>query len=135
MQYNWMELLYEIFKTAIIPLLGVSVTFLVFYIKTKIQELKEKTKDKTQEKYLDMLSDFVTNAVITTNQVYVNSLKEQGSFDSEAQKNAFEMTKQAVLSLITDDMRKVIEEVVGDLETYVNNLIESSVYTNKLSLY
>ena len=131
MQLDWMQLVYDIFKTVLIPLLGIGATYLIYLIKTKIDELKQKTSDKTQQRYLDLLEKYVIDAVVTTNQTYVNALKEAGTFDLEAQKEAFRRTKDAVLCLLTEDMQELIEKVVGDLDTYVNNLIESTVHYNR----
>lgn len=131
MQLDWMKLVNEIFETVLIPLLGVGVSYLIYLIKTKIDELKQKTTDETQKRYLDLLEKYVIYAVVTTNQTYVNALKESGTFDLEAQKEAFRRTKDAVLELLTEDMQQLLGTVVGDLDTYVNNLIESTVHYNR----
>lgn len=131
MKYDWMQLLYDIFKTVLIPLIGVGATYIIFLVKTKINEIKQKTTNENQQKYLDLLEKYVVEAVVTTNQTYVNALKEAGSFDFDAQEEAFNRTKDAVLSLLTADMKELLETIVGDLDVYVDNLIESTVHYNR----
>lgn len=131
MQIDWMQLLYDIFKIAIIPLLGVGVSYLVYFIKEKVQEIKDKVNNEKVSKYLTILETYIIDAVVTTNQTYVNSLKEKGTFDLEAQKEAFAKTKETVLSLLTDEAKEFLETFVGDLDLYINNIIEYNVYYHK----
>lgn len=131
MQIDWMQLLYDIFKIAIIPLLGVGVSYLVYFIKEKVQEIKDKVNNEKVSKYLTILETYIIDAVVTTNQTYVNSLKEKGTFDLEAQKEAFTKTKETVLSLLTDEAKEFLETFVGDLDLYIDNIIEYNVYYHK----
>ena len=89
---DYLGLIEQIFQVCIIPLLGILTTFLVTYLKTATEELKNKNNNETYKKYIDLLSKTITNCVIATNQTYVESLKEQGKFDEEAQKEAFSRT-------------------------------------------
>lgn len=126
-----MELLKQIFEVCIIPLLGILVTYLVSYLKTKKEEIKASVSNETAQKYLDMIIDLVTRCVLATNQTYVESLKAQGKFDAEAQKEAFKRTYDAVLALLSEDAKQFIIEITGDLQTYLTELIESLVHENK----
>lgn len=85
-----MELFIQIFQLCIIPLLGILTKYLVDYLSAKRDELNAKTDNEMIQKYVSMISQTITNCVIATNQTYVNSLKEQGKFDEEAQKEALE---------------------------------------------
>ena len=76
-----------------------------------------------------MIFDTVTACVIATNQTYVNSLKEQGKFD---EKKAFDMTMSAVLDILSNDVKKYMEEFTGDLNAYLTNLIEAQVYNHRM---
>lgn len=126
-----MELLSQIFEVCVIPLLGVLTSFLVKWINTKINQTKEATNNELQQKYLTMLNNTITNCVIATTQTYVESLKKQGKFDTEAQKVAFNMTYEAIISLITDEASEYLSEAIGDLQLYVKNKIEAEVNINK----
>ena len=87
-----MEILQQIFELCVIPLLGILTTYLVKLIRKKNKELDEKVSKEVSRKYIDMLADTITDCVVSTNQTYVDALKEANAFDKEAQKKAFELT-------------------------------------------
>ena len=124
----------EIIEVCLIPLLGVLVTYLVKYINTKGKELEANTDNELAKKYISRLSSTITNCVIATNQTYVETLKKQGKFDAEAQKEAFNMTLNAVMALLTDEAKKYLSEIYGDLNTYITNQIEATVNQNKITV-
>lgn len=126
-----MELITQIFEVCIIPLLGVLTGFLVKWINSKINQVAENTDNELQKKYLNMLNETITSCVTATTQTYVDTLKKQGAFDAEAQKQAFNMTYQAVVALITDEASEYLNEAVGDLQLYIQQKIESEVKINK----
>ena len=128
---DYLGLIEQIFQVCIIPLLGILTTFLVTYLKTATEELKNKNDNETYKKYIDLLSETITDCVIATNQTYVESLKEQGKFDEEAQKEAFSQTCQAVLSILNDDAKVYLSNIFGDLEEYITQKIEDEVNINK----
>ena len=124
----------EIIEVCLIPLLGVLVTYLVKYINTKGKELEANTDNELAKKYISLLSSTITNCVIATNQTYVEALKKQGKFDAEAQKEAFNMTLNAVKALLTDEAKQYLSEIYGDLNTYITNQIEATVNQNKITV-
>ena len=83
---DWMEILTQLFEMVIIPLLGIGTIYLINLIKVKIQELKAKKDNDLLHKYLDLLEDTIIQCVLATTQTYVDTLKQQGKFDAEAQK-------------------------------------------------
>lgn len=124
----------EIIEVCLIPLLGVLVTYLVKYINTKSKELEASTDNELAKKYISLLSTTITNCVIATNQTYVETLKKQGKFDAEAQKEAFNMTLNAIMALLTDEAKQYLSEIYGDLNTYITNQIEATVNQNKITV-
>ena len=124
----------EIIEVCLIPLLGALVTYLVKYINTKSKELEASTDNELAKKYISLLSTTITNCVIATNQTYVETLKKQGKFDAEAQKEAFNMTLNAVMALLTDEAKQYLSEIYGDLNTYITNQIEATVNQNKITV-
>lgn len=131
MEANWLNLLYDIFEVAIIPLLGVLVAYGVAFLRAKGTELQTKTDNDIMDKYISMLTNTITDCVIATNQTYVEALKQQGSFDAEAQKTAFDLTYQAVIRVLSDDAKEYLANAYGDLNIYIGNLIEAEVNRNK----
>ena len=120
-----------IFQVCLIPLLAILTKYLVAWIQVKTKELTDAKDNEMFTKYMTLLSDTVINCVVTTNQTYVNTLKEQGKFDAEAQKEAFNKTYEAVMRILTDDAKKYLGEVLGDLDLYINTMIESQVNFQK----
>jgi hypothetical protein len=127
MQLDWLEILGKVFDVAIIPILGALAAYLVTLIKAQKEEILEKTKNETIKKYVEMLEKTVTDCVLATNQTYVKTLKEQGTFDENAQKEAFLATYDMVMSLLTADAKEYLSEVINDLDAYVTNRIESQI--------
>ena len=129
---EWMTLLYQIFELCVIPLLGVLTMYLVQYIKMKSQEIADKTDSDLADKYIQMLTDTITTCVIATNQTYVESLKKQGKFDAEAQKEAFNLTYNAVMAVLTDEAKHYLAAIYGDLTAYITTRIEAEVNVSKI---
>ena len=84
-----MTLLAEIMEIVVIPLLGILTAYIVKLVNTKIEDINENRNNALEEKYLIMLGETITDCVTATTQTYVESLKKQGAFDVEAQKEAF----------------------------------------------
>ena len=129
---NWTDLILKIAEVCLIPILGVLTNALVKFINSKIGELKMRTENECLKKYIDMFNDTICDCVIATNQTYVESLKASGRFTIEAQKEAFEMTKNAVISLLTDEAKEYLTEIYGDLMNYMQIKIEAEVNNQKL---
>lgn len=126
-----MNVLAQVFEIVVFPLLGVGTVYLVFLIKAKINELKLKHNSDLAKKYFDMLDKTICDAVIATNQTYVEALKKEGKFDADAQKKAFEQTYNTVMKLLTADAKEYLETAVADLTVYINTRIEAEVNVSK----
>lgn len=128
---NYTEFITNVFQVCIIPLLGVLTTFLVKWLQIKSSELQIKMDNDIANKYMDMLTNTITECVLATNQTYVEALKQQNKFDLEAQKIAFDKTSEAVMAILTEDAKKYLESAVGDLELFIRQKIEAEVNLNK----
>lgn len=122
-----MEILQQIFELCVIPLLGILTTYLVKLIRKKNEELDAKVSKEVSKKYIDMLADTITDCVVSTNQTYVDALKEANAFDKEAQKKAFELTYNKIMNVLTEDAKEYLTTIYGDLEIYITTKIESEV--------
>ena len=130
---DWLALLSDIFEVCVLPLLGVLTMYIVKFIQVKSTEITNKVDNDLVDKYVAMLAVTIENCVIATNQTYVESLKQAGKFDAEAQKTAFNMTKNAVMAILSDEAKKYLESAVGDLNEYITQQIEAAVNVNKAS--
>lgn len=128
---NWLNLLYEILEVCIIPLLGLLTVYAVKFIKIKSDEIAKKANNETANKYIDLLSNTISDCVIATNQTYVEALKKENAFTAEAQKEAFKLTYDAVMSVLTDDAKTYLTSIYGDLTAYITTKIEAEVNLSK----
>ena len=131
MEISWILILQQVLEVVIIPLLGILTTVLIKYINSKSKEAASKTDNLLQQKYIYMLNDTITSCVLATSQTYVDTLKKEGKFDTEAQKKAFKMTYESVMNILTDDAKSYLYEIYGDLESYITAEIEAEVNNNK----
>lgn len=129
---EWLPLLYQILEICVIPLLGILTTYIVKYIKAKSAEIQVKVDNDTADKYIAMLSDTITACVIATNQTYVEALKKNNAFTAEAQKEAFKLTYDAVMTVLTEEAEKCLSEIYGDLAAYITTKIEAEVNLSKI---
>ena len=125
------EIVIQIIQVCVIPLLGILTKYLVDYLTAKRNEINSKTDNETAQKYTNMSYQTVVDCVIATNQTYVDSLKKSGSFDEAAQKEAFNRTMNAIMTILSDDAKEYITEATGDLNTYLTQLIEAEVNKRK----
>ena len=129
---EWMALLYQILELCIIPLLGILTTYIVKYINKKSDEIQVKVDNDTADKYIAMVTKTISECVIATNQTYVEALKKDNAFTSEAQKEAFRQTYDAVMAILTEDAKAYLAEIYGDVCVYITNKIEAEVSANKI---
>lgn len=129
---DWNTFISELFTIVLIPLLGILVKYFVNFVQIKSEEIKANNKNVEYNKYIDMLENTITTAVVATNQTYVDSLKAQGKFDQEAQVEALNKSYSAVMSILTEDAQKYLNEIIGDLRLYIMNSIEERVHDNKI---
>lgn len=125
------EIVIQIIQVCIIPLFGILTKFLIDFLSAKRDELNSKTDNEIAQKYTNMVYQTVVDCVIATNQTFVESLKKSGSFDEAAQKEAFNRTMNAIMTILSDDAKEYIAEATGDLNTYLTQLIEAEVNKRK----
>ena len=128
---SWEMFANELIQICIIPLLGTITAFLVMWIKSKTKEIQTKTDSEFVQSCLSILETTVINAVIATNQTYVEALKKENAFTIEAQKEAFNKTYEAVIASLTEDTKKGIMTMTNDLNAYIVELIEAQVNNQK----
>ena len=128
---EWTNLLYQIVDVCIIPLLGILTAYIVKFIKTKSYEIQKKTESDTADKQIAMVAETIASCVIATNQTYVEALKKKNAFTTEAQKEAFQMTYDAVMAILTDEAKYYLAQLYGDVSAYITTKIEAEVNISK----
>ena len=113
--------------TVILPVVA---KYVVDLIKTKIKEsniIADATKNEDLSKIVEGALSDVMDAVLYINQIYVDSLKSSGKFDKEAQEEAFNRAYIEAMNMISDETKKVIEQLYGSFDRWLKLKIESSV--------
>lgn len=93
--------------------------------------IQKKTKELTNDKYINGAVDAVSMAVSTVMQTYVDNIKKDGKFTQEAQEKAKEQAVEIATNLITVDAQKAITNLYGDFGTWICNKIEEEVKIQK----
>ena len=76
-------------------------------------------------------AEAIAAAVVATNQTYVDSLKNAGRFDADAQKEAAQKALEACLASSSPAAQSFIEAAYGDIRKYLTTRIEAEVRTQK----
>lgn len=128
---DWLELLQQIFEVCLIPALGILTAFFIKWLRAKEIEVLDKIDNDTADKYVALLFDTISVCVSATTQTYVDALKKQGKFDADAQKVAFQMTLEAVMSVLTEEAKIYLTNIYGDLSAFIASKIEAEVKAQK----
>lgn len=120
---EWEKILIAVI-TAVVPVLA---GFLSTWLKSLYDNNKTKIKNEKAQVTLGLVNDMIIAAVETTTSTYVKELKKAGTFDAEAQKEAFNKTWVAVQAQLTTDAKTVIQDVYGNVEAFLTNKIEQTV--------
>ena len=120
-----------LFEICIFPLIAAAAIFVIRWLNAKTKQLQDNIDNDLADKYIGLLNDTVSKCVLATTQTYVESLKKQGEFDKEAQKEAFRMSYEAILRTLSDEAKTYLTNIYGDFETYLTQLVEAEVKKNK----
>ena len=131
MSQETMELINTIIQVCILPLLGVLTAYFVKLIRRRAEEIESETDNNLVKKYVGLAEKLVEDAVKSTNQTFVEAMKQQNIFDEAAQKKAFQMTKTAVLSSLNENAKELLKFVFGDFNAWLDMTIEKTVGEQK----
>ena len=124
------NLLYAVLTVAIPVLLAEIIPFVKAQI-AKCNMVTEVTKNERLNNIINNAMSNIMDSVLYVNQIYVNSLKQNGSFNEQAQKDAFKLAYNEAVKLISDEAKTVIEETYGSFEEWVYLQIEVAVNNAK----
>lgn len=89
--------------------------------------LSTKIKNEKAANFFKQACDIVLNAVRSVFQTYVESLKNSGNFNKDAQVIAFNKAKAIILNQMTQELKTFIISNYGNLDDWINNQIEASI--------
>lgn len=122
-----MEQLQSVLINLAIAVIPVLAAFIIAFLKKKTSELQDNIDNQKANKYIDIAHEAVEQVVGAIAQTYVDKLKESNSFDDDAKKSAFILAKTRVLTIVGLEGKKVLGQLYGDVDVYLNALIESEV--------
>ena len=125
------DFIFSLLQAVIIAAVPVITGFLCKFLAAKKSELAAKIDDENAKRLLEEACDAVMTAVICTNQTYVDALKKNGTFSMENQKEAFQKSYETALSIMSVEARDLIEELYGDVQTWLTAKIEAAVKQEK----
>jgi hypothetical protein len=117
---NWNQIFELVIQMLIIPLVAYGLALLRGYIVRKV-------KIAQVESILLQATLAVEIAVKETAQTYVDELKELIIFDETAQLAALRKAKARALQILTPAAQELLERAVGDVNSYIEALIEATV--------
>jgi len=121
------DLLY-ILLTAAVPVLT---TYLCKFLYEKWTGNKDSVKNEHIKAVLEQVVSMVCDVVAATTQTYVDELKKNGEFTKEAATEAFKRSKETAMQLLTEEAKDIISKVYGNIDVYLDTLIEATVKSQK----
>lgn len=128
---DYKELFQQIMYIVITAILPIALTYLKAFLDAKSSEAIAKVENEKLMNYLTMAYESVGLAVDTVSQTYVDSIKQSGNFDEEAQAKAKEMAMNIAKKLISSNVEQAVSVAYGDFNTYLNAAIEAYVGRRK----
>lgn len=125
------ETIQTILTAILIAAIPVITSELTKFLKLQVQTIKEKTKQEVLNKHIDRAGKVVEDIVKAISQTTVDTLKKQGAFTKEKQREAFNEAKSKVLEVLTKESKEALQEAYGDINIWIDTQIESTVKRNK----
>lgn len=108
--------------------------YLISFIKSQIAKstiVTELTKNENLNTVINAALSNIADSVMYVNQIYVNSLKQSGEFNEQAQKDAFKLAYNEAVKLISEETKEIISKTYGSFEEWVYLQIEVAVNNAK----
>jgi hypothetical protein len=123
----WTPLLNALTEIAIV-IVTTAITVLIRY---GVAYLSTKTKDRKIQLALQELQTVLIDGVQYTEQTFVAPMKELGEWNSNTQKAALQKAAEYVVKNLTDSTTKLIAPDKDDLQTWVEQKVESYIRSLK----
>ena len=93
-----------------------------------IRWLKKKGVQQDELNYIQTAYSMLTKAVMNTNQVWVDAIKQsEGKLTAEQQAEARERTIEIFKEMITENVKLAIEAIYGSVDKWLDLNLESAV--------
>ena len=122
-----MEIVKDLLYVLITVALPIVVYFLCKFLRSKWNEIQTNIEDKETAEILGQVVDMVIDCVQYTNQVFVDELKKKGEFTKEASLEAFKMSKERALAMLSEESKAILIKIYGNVDIYLDTIIEANV--------
>ena len=122
-----MELIKDLLYILITAAVPVLTTYLCKFLYAKWTESRVKIENENISTTLDNVVSMVLDVVESVNQTFVDELKKKGEFTKENAEEAFNKSKETALKMLSNDAADIITTVYGDVDVYLDTLIEATV--------
>jgi hypothetical protein len=117
---DW-SLILSTFSTAvIIPVITLIGTYLIKWIKKKIQQ-------EELERCIKITNDCVKDSVREISQTYVSKL-DKSEWNAETKAQAFDLAKNSILESMGKGVKSTVEKNIGDFDSWLKSKIEAEVH-------
>ena len=123
----WTELFNVLIEIAVVAMS----TAITVFIRYGIAYLSANTKDRKVQLALQELQTVMIDGVQYTEQTFVAPMKENGEWDCDAQKAALQKAAEYVVQNLTKSAKKLVASDKDDLQTWVEQKIESYIRSMK----
>lgn len=128
---EFVSFLWDALHAIVLAVIPLCAGYAIKLIKRKAEQIGAQTDSLELKSLIEQVADAVSTAVTYTSQTFVDSLKRNGLFDTDAQKQALQMSLDKATSLLSDVAKEALEEVYGDLNEYLTSKIEAEVRNQK----
>jgi hypothetical protein len=104
---------------------------LTIIVKRWIDEKIKDMEDKKLKALIEEGTNIILDSVNFIQQTYVDNLKEHDFFDSESHKEALCLARDRALTILPQEIYEVIEQRYGNVDIFVETVIESYIAKNK----
>lgn len=123
----WTEVLIKLVEVVFYIVVSIGIPFLFSFV-------RKYTTNAQIDKLLTGSEDIVKKCVAMVNQTFVDSLKKEGTFDADAQKEAFGLARAEILKMLSFEAQALIMDQLGDIDDWLKIEIEAAVAAEKKSL-
>ncbi len=121
------ELTNSVLEVVLITILPIIMKFLIDNAPAFIKKYNEKVDNEIIREYINYATQAILNSVSEVSQTYVDNLKSSGEFNSESAKQAFILAKDKAEQLMSDEVKKAIGIIYGDIDVWIGTVIEKAV--------
>lgn len=131
---NFNELISNLLFTILTVTVPTLLPHIIKFIKSQIEKsniITKLTKNENLNEVINSALSNISDSVLYVNQIYVDTLKREGKFTEQAQKDAFKLAYNEAVKLISEEAKDLISKTHGSFEEWVYLQIEVAVNNAK----